>query len=387
MKRLISVFLALVMILSSLSLGVFAVDGEDAAADAQDQAVAEEVNDADLTDEDFDIVDEDVVAEDGAEAKGVDGDQNTTDPAPAKPATVTGLATYSAYNSIALEWNPVAGATEYRVYRDGKKIATVKPNSKSVYDSKKMAYINKKIKKDKKYSYTVTAVKDGVESDKCAAKKDSRVRQMYITFTFSRTRKLTSHDKAKVTRKFKKGTKVKAHGYRLGRYHFDYKGHTFYVNYMSTSNTKAKYVGRKKWNYSKREAEYFANTSGIKSKTNFMIWASLYTQHIYILKMTDGLWRVKTIKYNGTKGSDWEISSGKAATPSPTGTNLQIFRRQAYKRGVVWWNYFHSQTSIHGKAGEAPFGKPASSGCLRNPDKLASVIYHEIPLWTRVIVY
>ena len=117
------------------------------------------------------------------------------------------------------------------------------------------------------------------------------------------------------------------------------------------------------------------------------VWASLYSQHIYILKKKAGVWRIKTLKLEGMKKSNWEISSGKAVSPSPAGFMLRIYKRSPSHHGVPWWNFFHSQSSIHGKAGSAAFGMPASAGCIRNPDKYAKLIYKKVPIQSRVVVY
>lgn len=352
MKRIISLTLVLVMALSSMSIGAFAAT-------------------------------EDVTAGTNTPAAEI------ADSKPTPPPAVTDLKTYSAYNSIALEWDPVAGATQYKVYRDGKLIKSVGTGSRAYDNKNKMSFIDSRIRDDKNHKYIVTALNENGESAKCDTVSDARARTMHISITFKRSRKLRSHDSAKVRKTFKAGTTVKAYSFRSGQYIFcDDKGHIFHINYNSIRKPKALYT--KKLTYSTKEAEYFANTSKIKSSTKYMIWVNLYTQHLYILKREAGKWRSCKLSYNGASASHWEISSGKAATPTPAGMKHRIRAKQASKWGIKSWNYFHSLTALHGqslgKAG-ARFGAPYSHGCIRNPNKYALMIYKEIPRYTRVTIY
>ena len=276
-----------------------------------------------------------------------------------EPAAITDLEAYSAYQSVALEWTPVAGATKYNVYRNGKLVKSKSKFGRAYDDPSKMYFIDKTGKEGgSKNTYYVEAVNDNGTSVSNTVKKAS-VAPMYIEVVFSRTRTLTSHDSGHKTTTFKAGKKVKCFSFRFGKYIFRYKGHTYFCNYMSLHGFNAKYA--KKKNYSVKEAEYFAKTAKVKSDTNYMIWASLYSQHIYILKKKAGVWRIKTLKLEGMKKSNWEISSGKAVSPSPAGFMLRIYKRSPSHHGVPWWNFFHSQSSIHGKAGSAAFGMPASA--------------------------
>ena len=351
-KRSISILLALLMVLSSAGMSVFALETEPQAAP-------------------------------GAEAS--------------VPDVPTGLKTYSACESVALEWKPVAGATSYNVYRSGKLMASVPTTSRAYDNKKKMAYVCE-VKPDKNYKFQVSAVNANGESDLCEAKKDGAVKQMYIRFTMRTSRRLTSHDGKKKTMTIPAGKTFKAIGYGMGKYHFYYKGYLFYVNYMSVRNQTALYTTQ--FNYSKKEAEYFIGTSKQTSLTNKLIWVNLYTQHLYIFsgkkgKSGIGKWKVSSVKYNGRKYSNWEVASGTAYTPSPWGLELKYRGKPTYiysrsrtgGAGAFWWNKYHSQTALHGRAGNGRYGKPASHGCIRNTDQRAKAIYYKIPLKTRCIVF
>lgn len=306
---------------------------------------------------------------------------------------ITNLATYSAYKSIALEWDKFPGAASYKVYRTDGKVFTVNKDAKA-YDSDKRFYIDKTgDESEKTYSYYVTAVGvDGKEIAKSDTKSDASVKQLYIKATFKKTRKLKSHDKAKKKRTFKKGTTVYCHSFKFGKYIFyDDKGHLYYCNYMSLKKFKALTAkGAPLKKYSDKEAEYFVQTANKGSSTNYTIWANLYSQHLYVLTRANknSPWRVaKNLQYKKTKAYDWKISSGKADTPSPAGMSFKLKKHKKTQRGVKWLTFYHSQTSLHGKVGNQSFNTLRSGGCIRNPDKYAQLIYKKIPLKTRLIVY
>ena len=302
---------------------------------------------------------------------------------------VKGLAAYSAFKSVALEWDPVNGASSYKVYRNGKHVATVNTSSRAYDNPNKMAYIDKTgDESETKYSYYVTAVVGDKESDPSATVSDASVTQLYITVTFKKTRKLKSHDSAHKKRTFKKGTKVQCHSFKFGKYIFYYQGNLYYCNYLSLKKFKANLAkGAPTKLYSDKEAEYFAMTSGRSSSTNYMIWANLYSQHLYLFKRVNGYWRVANVQYKSTVASNWGISSGKASSPSPAGMDFTLKKHKKTQRGVKWLTFYHSQTSLHGKVGKQDFRTLRSGGCIRNPDKYAELIYKAIPLKTRLIVY
>jgi hypothetical protein len=331
------------------------------------------------------------------------------EPEPEKlPPAPKNVKTYSAYKSIAIEWDPVKNAKGYRVYRNGKRIYTVTPEMTAYDNKKKMAYIDNDHgkglddgpKKIKKYKYTVTACVGSQESKPSKEVVDFCVRQMYIKATFKQTVTLTSHDGKNKKHTFKSGETVYMTGYTMGKYHFTYeiggKNYLFHVMYGRLSNLKAMYT--KKYNFSKKEAEYFANTVGKygQSKTKYMIWVNLHTQHIYILKGKQGKWRInKSLKYNDKVFNNWEISSGTANTPTPWGLGLKFGGNlvNIYKRhpappghGARLWNYFHSETAIHGPV-TSSFGIPHSHGCIRNPMENAQFNYNKLPLHTRTLIF
>jgi len=319
--------------------------------------------------------------------------------APAPPEAISGFATYSASESVVLEWNkPSVMPNYYEIWSDGALLDTVTTPKSPFDNASKFMYQAKNAADEKNHSYFIKAVNKsaGTTAEAVSKKKsDQMVKQMYIKITFRTNRTLTSHDGKKVKRKFKSGYTTKAVSYAAGRYHFYDKGNLFYVNYMSIRSPRASYT--KKFNYSNREAEYFVNTSRESSMKGYLIWVNLYTQHLYLFQGSTGQWKLNnTLKYKGKKYNNWEVSSGTASTPSPWGMNLKFHRKKTniYNKkrsfpghGANLWNFYHSLSALHGPAGRTGYGAPHSHGCIRNPQDKALFLFDKVPKKTRVIVY
>lgn len=393
-KRYLSIMLVLLMLLTTAGTCVFAIEdiepavGNDAEAAVQEdlEEAAEEAVDA------AEMVEEDAAFEEmvTAEAMNAEGEETVTPetPAPAPaPPVLNKLKAYPAYQSVALEWDPVPGATSYNVSWGGKTVSV--PVTSRAYDNaEKMAYICKKLKDDTSYTFTVAAVGANMQAATASVTSMS-VKQMYIKIKFKGSARLTSHDNAKKTRTFKAGQVVKAYGFGGGKYRFVYKGNHYFTSYLRTSlgSAKALYNKKIKKNYSKKSAEYFVNTSKCKSKkgSKYLIWVSLYDQHLYVFKGKKGQWRIY---------DHWEVSSGKPSTPSPTGRHptkgLQakyIYKKTANRHGLGPWTSFQSWTSFHGKQRSWKLGSPQSGACIRNPNEKSRWIYKKIPMGTAVLMY
>jgi hypothetical protein len=341
-------------------------------------------------------------------------------------AAVQDFKVYPAYRSVALEWAPVEGAVSYQIFRNGDLRATVDANDPAAraYDNEEMmAYIDTGMNEQvslQKYNYVVYAVNEsGMLSGPSEKLISSAVQQMYVTLKFKAKCTLTSHDGSKKKYTFPKNATIYAHGYLLGKHQFYYtingQKYLFYAKYTRLKNASANYTTA--FNYETKSAEYFANTYicsdgslSYASSTPYLIWVNRYTQHVYVLEGSKGNWRISTkgadsYRNKGSSGKNkgkysdiykgnhvgkvfnsWECSSGKASTPSPTGI-YDIKRRKIKLHGHKWWNYYHSQTALHGWVKGTVWGTPKSSGCVRNPDVNAEFIYYNIPLHTKVVVY
>lgn len=293
---------------------------------------------------------------------------------------VQGFKAMSTYNGIMLKWKRVQGATGYTIkWKSGSKSGKIKIKKGST-----VKYLHKLPKnlRTKKVVYSIVGTRTGYySSPEKATAKGEAVRTMYVSFVFNTTRTLTSHDKAKKTTVFPKGTKIESYGYNWGRYIFDYKGHTYYVKRYSVSGQDYSQLNTKK-TYTKAEAELFVNSRGLKSNTNTLIWANTYTQKLYLFRGSKGKWKL----YKGP----WDVCTGKAKTPTPTG----LTRVKSKTVGchdpfpqTPWW-CVTAQFSIHGKAPYYPaMGKPASNGCVRNWSENAKWMYYNVPVGTAVYIF
>ena len=265
------------------------------------------------------------------------------------------------YNSVTVTWNAIPGAASYKI--NGKSIGNV-------------TSYNQSAAKNKTYSFNVVACDANGKTLASGSDSSKSVRNMYQYITFKKGKTLKSHGGANVRVKFKKGQTVVADGFGGGKYKFWYNGSYFYVSYSRVKNCTADY--ERDFNYDAFTAENFVNRSGQGSKTGYLIWVSTYTQHLYIFTGHRGHWKLY---------KDWECSTGKAASPTPTGFGKSLKSRMKKHSGIKWWWKFQSMNSIHGKRKSYKIGKPASHGCVRNYDDNAKWMYDTFGKGTGLIVF
>ena len=132
--------------------------------------------------------------------------------------------------------------------------------------------------------------------------------------------------------------------------------------------------------YNERTKIEYVNRKGYSSKTNYLVWISLSRQSFTVFQGKRGNWH--SIRQCDT-------STGKATTPSPTGT-YRVYRRAPYHEGVVWWSEYGGN-GIHAWPGGGMAGvigeHPASHGCVRLTYADAKWFYENIPMYTTVIIY
>lgn len=188
--------------------------------------------------------------------------------------------------------------------------------------------------------------------------------------------------------------------------------HTIQGYYMDNCRYGGKTnLKRKDWKtgYSKKTVLDYVNHCGIKSKTNYFVWASKYAQHVYILKKDKktGKWALLDKGTNrfptNTKGC-WSnlCASGKVSIQSRNG-HYVIFGKQ-YKANRSAYDYYclsklHRTVRLHSllykngaKFGSNKYhnkvlGNPISKGCIRMRPYAAQWIYKNVPKKTRTLVY
>ncbi|PSG96765.1 hypothetical protein BRD56_08930 [Thermoplasmatales archaeon SW_10_69_26] len=98
---------------------------------------------------------------------------------PTAPAQVTGLEATAGDEQVHLDWTPVDGAEDYRVYRDGSQVAEITETR----------YTDTDVINGQSYGYTVSAVADGVEgptSDTVTATPEAETTDERVEVTVTR---------------------------------------------------------------------------------------------------------------------------------------------------------------------------------------------------------
>ncbi|MBE6028718.1 MAG: hypothetical protein E7226_00970 [Clostridiales bacterium] len=327
-------------------------------------------------------------------------DEELATPVATTVGNVTGLKWTHDFASVNLTWNKVEGADGYIVYRDGTEICKEKDlNWNQVKGQSETATtvtwrvraMERKGTSLATYKFEVVAFKykDATKdintalksAKKAKVEKCSPCRALYATFTPKKTGYAYKSAKGKKKgMKLKKGKKYIAKGFVCSRFRVcknDKSGKVYFYPRVMGNNKKLLYST--KISYTHKEAADFVNHMGLKSGSKYLVWISLYTQHIYFFKGSKGKWKP-------IKGKNWEISSGKLMSCTATG-NWKVFRKWRTRRGLSYWTNFYSQVAMHSWGNPSCFGVPHSGGCVRNTKSQAKWIYKTLPMKTTVCVY
>ena len=212
-----------------------------------------------------------------------------------------------------------------------------------------------------------------------ATASGAAVKTIRYRLTIKSSGTLKSHGGPKSTIKVKKGQKIDAYGFGGGKYIFKNEiGSVFYCNMTRTGKKTCVY--EKAWNYSREEAEFFVNSRGISSRTGALIWINTYTQHLYRFTGSAGNWVCV---------NDFDCSTGKAKTPSPTGVSGKkaIWKKIKTRHGIPYWSPYSDINSIHAKRKGWKIGTPSSNGCVRNYKQNAYDVYVNAPIGTAVLLF
>ena len=302
------------------------------------------------------------------------------------------------YDSILVKWNKVSNAQKYEVVikdSKGRQVKTITDKTYYKHGDHKKNGLEPKVT----YTYYVRAIRDdsGKRSYSNVQSASTQiVRQMYETIYLKSSYRLESHGGGSaVTRTFSSSKPLLATGFGGGKFKFwDGSGSNrrlFYVHVSKVRKARGDYFG--KTNYSMAAAENFVNDLGIKKskKSDYLIWVSTNTQHIYFFRYNwdKRKWQIPKIKVNGKYvNGHWEVSTGAPDTPTMINMNLKIqFKERSYS-GISWWNCFSGYNAIHGKRQSYVIdGHPHSHGCVRNYNNLAEWIYKNCPVGTPVVIF
>ncbi len=318
----------------------------------------------------------------------------------------------SGYECVVLRWKKKAvNGVKYFVYKGSTLVA-----STDMGNIKPYSYIGDRLTGDylmckfsqpvstedslKTYKYTIKAVAGDVEGPVATSNKRAPVRTIAYKFKVKSSTKLKRHGgNGPKTYNLKAGQTLVAYGfggggcYMFKRKNSKGKESIFYCAKIRARSPKA--IISKKFNYTPEEAELYvsqrqaaekklsnkSSKKGVKSKTKVFIWVNTYTQHLYYMEKKSGKW-VCT--------DDWECSSGRAASPSPTGMYGVKKIEGKWKRhhNIPYWSKYSGTNSIHGKKGNLTnVNVPMSNGCIRNPNKKAKKVYKGAKVGTGVIIF
>ena len=382
-RRILSIMLILVMIMTSAIMTVFAT-GEEGNVNNADNEESVAVDDYDFEEaEPSDAVtaeepELDLVQEEAMNAEGEETAPTEEPAAPSKLDAVTNLKAVSLYGKkVKLTWKKSPNAAEYIIkYKakgdDAYKSVTVNGKSKTISG---LAY-------NTKYTFKVTATAPGYKKSdaaKVTCKTDRKIKHITYKFTMKMGVTLTPHAGKKKNLRLHAGDKIESYRFKSGKYVITRNKSTYYINRVRARNIKGVYT--RKFNYTRTEAENFVNAKKLKSQTKQMIWVSTYTQHgYYFKKNSKGKWVCKR---------DWELATGKADAPTPTGIDgkVAIWKKISFRHGLRWWSCFSTYNAFHGKLNSWGLGKPASGGCVRNSVKDAKWVYNNVKMNSTVFIY
>lgn len=168
-----------------------------------------------------------------------------------------------------------------------------------------------------------------------------------------------------------------AQGFICGRLRYQSGGKTYFFPRIYAKSMSMKYNRNKNDNYTREEAENFVNTRGTGSSTQYMAWVSLYQQHVYYFKGSKGNWKCI---------NDWEVATGLAKSATATG-DWKVKRKWKKRNSLSYWTNFYSCVSFHSWGNPKCFGAPRSGGCVRMTKSQAKWVYNTLPKNTKVIVY
>jgi hypothetical protein len=150
-------------------------------------------------------------------------------------------------------------------------------------------------------------------------------------------------------------------------------------------NHKCEYV---KANYSNETKVAYVNYKGFSSKTDYLIWANLYTQQATIFKGKKGNWKFLR---------EFDIASGAWENRTPRGTHKITYKEYQWLHPgskTMYVSHFYKKASFHarpktrsGRLYDKRIKQPISNACIRCPDKDAIFIYKKIPKGTTVRVW
>lgn len=319
----------------------------------------------------------------------------TVTPQVKKPAVPKLQISSCGNGQVSLKWNSISGATSYELFQKNSAGKFV-----SIGTTKKTSVTVKKLTNGTNYEFKLRAVRtvggisrNGNLSAAITGKPIeitsaiSGITSMQFKATVTKTVKAPLVDDSKKTVTVKSGAKVTIERKTSSKCTVKLSnGKKVYINASYLRSTGQVYNSRT--DFSTATKEGYVNYKGYRSDTKYLIWISLYRQHLYIFKGSQCNWKLY---------KSFKCSSGRFPVNTPTGT-YKLWRKvpRAYS-GSSYFDYvsYFSGNAIHGwvwviGTGWDPtssLGNPASHGCVRLSNQNASWVYNAIPMNTTVVIY
>ena len=151
--------------------------------------------------------------------------------------------------------------------------------------------------------------------------------------------------------------------------------------------------------YGNKTAEAFVNGRGYSSSTDYLVWISTYTQHLYVFKGSKRNWKV--IGHKTCATGRWEHDTPLGISKINYKLPWLWFNQDVGQGGyygmrirggfIHSWLYNIAWAQAHGGRkliwNKEHYGKPTSSGCVRVTIKFAKWMYKTVPLNTTAVVY
>lgn len=302
-------------------------------------------------------------------------------------AAVENLGTIAGHKAVTVKWDKIRDGDNdlvdgYNVYRNGVLIETFIP---SIPTAKECTRRYEQAERTRaKFEVAGFKWKDSghtikQESSIKSEEYGAPVSALYVTFKAKAKKPYYKKSKGKAKAGYlSPGKTYTAQGFVCGRLRVMIDNKIYYYPRVYSKNISMKYVRGD--NYTEEDARNFVNQKGLTSRTNYMVWISLYQQHIYFFKGPKGS------KGNWTCINDWEVSTGQAKSATATGEWV-VKKKHKKKRGLWYWTTFYSGVSLHSWGNPKCFGAPHSGGCVRMTKSQAQWAWKTLPKGTKVLTY
>ena len=312
-----------------------------------------------------------------------------------KPGTVKPHIKVNGNGFVTLKWKKTSNTTGYEVLQkkaDGTYISLGKVKKKSVTinhltNGQRYTFVVRAYRKSgKKIVYGNLSKekigKPNAPAEKSIYYKDTGVHGLWWKGKMTKTVSVAGHT-------FKKGKKVTVTAMNEVQAQILVNGNQQVPVPRQSVQTTA-LITDSKHPYTAAQAEAYVNSKGFASQTEYLIWVSLYTQHVHIFKGS---------QYHWVQIKHYKCASGKFDTQTPIGTaNVPgkirdwIFDHASH---AFWATKLTGGQALHSillwrgnnHVADGTLGRPASHGCVRVATANAKWVYQNVPVGTLNIRY